>query len=69
MNTLKHRLLHLWKNSDKAKVARPQTAFTLDNLLLMVPFLSLGLQCQLAVRVTLLSPHARRQCTTSLSKF
>ena len=59
MDILNHRLHYLWKNSEAARVARPQMAFPPDNLLLKFLLLILGLECQLAVRVTLMSAHAR----------
>lgn len=59
MDTLNHRLHLLWKNSEAARIARPQMAFPLDNLLLKFLLLILGLECQLAARVTLMSAHAR----------
>lgn len=43
MDPLNHMLHRLWKNSDTARVARPQITFTPDNLLLMSPLLILEL--------------------------
>ena len=43
MDTLNHRLHYLWKNSEAARVARPQMAFPPDNLLLKFLVLILGL--------------------------
>ena len=63
MDTLNHRLHYLWKNSEAARVARPQMAFPPDNLLLKFLVLILGLNanwlseshwCQL-------TPDAREQ--------
>ena len=63
MDTLNHRLHHLWKNSEAARVARPQMAFPLNNLLLKFLLLILGLNanCLSESRWCQLMPDACEQ--------